>query len=107
MLHDSEALAKRPWDGGTDSEFGSRSTEGTPASTPRTITYYLLIEPAMHSATVLHRANDDAAIRAAMLSLAAQVSPLAAAGLIAELPGLTGNDPRLSAWPKILSVTLG
>ncbi|WP_106131359.1 hypothetical protein [Pseudosporangium ferrugineum] len=76
-------------------DSGSRSTDGTPASTPRSITYYLLIEPSMHSATVLHRDNDDAAIRAAMLGLAAQVSPLAAAGLIAELPGLTGDDPRL------------
>ena len=42
-------------------DSGSRSMKGTPASTPRTITYYLLIEPSMHSATVLHRDNDDAA----------------------------------------------
>jgi hypothetical protein len=76
-------------------DSGSRSTDETPASTTRTIIDYLLIEPAMHSAVVLHRDNDDAAIRATMLSLAAQVSPIAVAGLIAEFPGLTGADPRL------------
>jgi hypothetical protein len=49
----------------------------------------------MHSATILHRDNDNAAIRGTMLCLAAQVSPIAAADLIAEFPGLAGDDPRL------------
>ena len=76
-------------------DSGSRSTDETPASRPRTIIDYLLLEPAMHSAVVLHRDNENVAIRASMLSLAAQVSPIAAGGLIAEFPGLTGDDPRL------------
>ncbi|WP_433790862.1 hypothetical protein [Actinoplanes sp. CA-252034] len=71
------------------------STRKDPVATPRTITYYLLINPSMHSATVLHRDDDDEAIRTTMLCLAAQISPLAAADLSAEFPGLTGDDPRL------------
>jgi hypothetical protein len=76
-------------------DAGPRPAGEVTGSAPRTITDYLLIEPAMHSSTVLHRDNDDDAIRAVMLSLAAQVSPIAVAGLSAEFPGLTGDDPRL------------
>ncbi|WP_412746005.1 hypothetical protein [Krasilnikovia sp. MM14-A1004] len=72
-----------------------RRAEQAQAAAWRPVTHYLLVEPAMHAATILHRDNDNAAIRATMLCLAAQVSPMAVAGLIAEFPGLAGDDPRL------------
>jgi hypothetical protein len=64
-------------------------------STPGMLTHYLLVEPAMHAALVLHRHDDDNAVRARMLSMAAEVAPAAAGDLAAEFPGLTGEDPRL------------
>src|SRR5262249_8842240 len=71
-----------------------RAAEGH-VSTPRTLTHYLLAEPAMHAAVVLHRHDDDAAVRTRMISLAAQVAPTAAGDMAAEFPGLTGDDPRI------------
>jgi hypothetical protein len=56
---------------------------------------YLLAHPAMHAALVLHAGDDDTAVRARALALAAQVAPSAAGALAADFPGLTGDDPRL------------
>jgi hypothetical protein len=79
----------------TDSDANPhRAVEGH-VSTPRTLTHYLLVEPAMQAAVVLHRHDDDAAVRTRMTSLAAQVAPSAAGDMAAELPGLTGDDPRI------------
>jgi hypothetical protein len=72
----------------------NRALEGH-VSTPRMLTRYLLIEPAAHAALVLHRHDEDNAIRMRMLSLAAQVAPVAAGDMATELPDLTGEDPRL------------
>lgn len=72
----------------------NRNLEGH-VSTPGMLTHYLLVEPAMHAALVLHRHDDDSAIRTRMLSLAAQVAPAAAGDLAAEFLGLVGEDPRL------------
>jgi hypothetical protein len=63
--------------------------------TPGVLTHYLLVEPAMHAAVILHRHDDDNAVRMRMLSLAAEIAPVAAGDLAAEFPGLTGEDPRL------------
>jgi hypothetical protein len=71
-----------------------RAVEGH-ASAPRPLTRYLLVEPAMHAALVLHRQDDNAAVRTRMISFAAQVAPAAAGDMAAELPGLTGEDPRI------------
>lgn len=72
----------------------NRTREGH-VSTPRMLTHYLLVEPSMHAAVTLHRHDDDNAVRACMLSLAAQVAPVAAGDLAAHFPGLAGEDPRL------------
>lgn len=56
---------------------------------------YLLAHPAMHAALVLHAGDDDTAVRARALSLAAQVAPSAAGAMAGDFPGLTGDDPRL------------
>lgn len=72
----------------------NRALEGH-VSAPGMLTHYLLVEPAMHAALVLHRHDDDNAVRTRMLSLAAQVAPAAAGDLAAEFPGLVGEDPRL------------
>jgi hypothetical protein len=77
----------------TDANPG-RNLEGQ-ISTPRMLTHYLLVEPAMHAALTLHRHDDDNAVRTRMLSLAAQVAPVAAGDMAAEFPGLSGEDPRL------------
>jgi hypothetical protein len=71
-----------------------RSLKGH-VSTPGMLTHYLLVRPALHAALTLHRHDRDDAVRARMLSLAAQVAPAAAGDLAAEFPGLTGEDPRL------------
>jgi len=79
----------------TDSDANpDRAVEGH-VSAPRTLTHYLLAEPAMHAAVVLHRHDDDAAVRTRMISLAAQVAPTAAGDMAGELPGLTRDDPRI------------
>lgn len=72
----------------------NRAREGY-VSTPRMLTHYLLAEPAMHTALTLNRHDDDDAVRARMLSLAAQVAPAAAGDMVVEFPGLTGDDPTL------------
>jgi hypothetical protein len=59
------------------------------------LTHYLLAMPAMHAAVVLHRHDDDDAVRTRMLSLAAEVAPVAAGDLASEFPDLTGDDPLL------------
>lgn len=64
-------------------------------STPRMLTHYLLVEPAMHAALTLNRHDDDDAVRTRMPSLAAQVAPIAASDMAVEFPGLTGDDPTL------------
>lgn len=66
-------------------------------SEPRTLTHYLLVEPAMHACIIIRRHDDDSAVRTRMLSLAAQVAPIAAGDMVAEFPGLTGDDPRLES----------
>ena len=78
-------------EGGEDPEADA----GDLVAIPHPLTHYLLAEPAMHAAVVLHRLDDDAALRARMLSLAAQVAPGAAGAMAAEFPGLTGDDPRI------------
>jgi hypothetical protein len=66
-------------------------------SEPRTLTHYLLAEPAMHASIIIHRHDDDSVVRTRMLSLAAQVAPIAAGDMVTEFPGLTGDDPRLDS----------
>jgi hypothetical protein len=79
----------------TDTDVNPRRTAEGYVSSPTMLTHYLLLEPALHAALVLHRDNEDAAVRTRMLSLAAQVAPVAAGDLAAELPELDGDDPRL------------
>jgi hypothetical protein len=84
---------------GTDAN-PNRALEGH-VSTPGMLTHYLLVEPAMHAALVLHRHDDDNAVRTRMLSLAAHVAPAAAGAMAAEFPGLTGEDPRLEPASRL------
>jgi hypothetical protein len=79
----------------SESDPASDPSDDAWASSPRTITHYLLVEPALHSAADLRRHDDDAAIRTTMLCQAARVSPVAVADLIAEFPEIGGDDPRL------------
>lgn len=79
----------------TDTDVNPHRAMKDYVSRPGMLTHYLLAEPAMHAALVLHRHDDDAAVRARMLSLAAQVAPVAAGDLAAEFPDLAGDDPRL------------
>lgn len=79
----------------TDTEANPNRNNEDYVSTPRMLTHHLLIEPVMHAVVTLHRHDDDDAVRARMLSLAAQVAPAAAGDLAAEFPGLTGEDPTL------------
>jgi hypothetical protein len=80
----------------TDSDANPRRTTEGHVSAPRMLTHYLLLEPALHAALVLHEDDDeDAAVRTRMLTLAAQVAPVAAGDLAGEFPGLEGDDPRL------------
>jgi hypothetical protein len=69
--------------------------DGGDASPPLSLTHYLLAMPAMHAAVVLHRHDDDDAVRTRMLSLAAEAAPVAAGDLASEFPDLTGDDPLL------------
>lgn len=69
--------------------------DGGDASPPLSLTHYLLAMPAMHAAVVLHRHDDDDAVRTRMLSLAAEAAPAAAGDLASEFPDLTGDDPLL------------
>ena len=71
---------------------------------PLTLTRYLLAMPAMHAAVVLHRHDDDDAVRARMLSLTAEVAPAAVGDLAAELPDLTGDDPLLEPAARARAV---
>jgi hypothetical protein len=77
----------------------NRTREGH-VSEPHTLTHYLLVEPALHATVLVHRHDDDSAVRTRMLSLAAQVAPIAAGDMAAEFPGLTGDDPRLEPAAK-------
>ncbi len=72
-------------------------------SEPRTLTHYLLVEPAMHACIIIHRHDDDNVVRTRMLSLAAQVAPIAAGDMAAEFPGLTGDDPRLESAARAMA----
>jgi hypothetical protein len=72
----------------------NRTREGY-VSTPRMLTHYLLVEPAMHAVLTLNRHDDDDAVRARMLSFAAQVAPVAASDMVVEFPSLIGDDPTL------------
>lgn len=79
----------------TDTEANPNRTREGYVSAPRMLTHYLLVEPAMHAALTLNRHDDDDAVRVRMLSLAAQVAPVAAGDMAVEFPGLTGDDPTL------------
>ncbi len=94
-------LAARLTEAGAD----PRRDAGEQASGPLTLTRYLLAMPAMHAAVVLHRHDDENAVRTRMLSLSAQVAPVAAGDLASELPDLTGDDPRLEPAAKARAVS--
>src|SRR6201996_2070408 len=79
----------------TETDANPRPDSEEDVSSSLTLDHYLLAMPAMHAAVVLHRHDDDNAVRTRMLSLAAEVAPAAAGGLASELPDLTGDDPRL------------
>jgi hypothetical protein len=79
----------------TAAEVNPRRTVEGYVSTPRMLTHYLLLEPAMHAPLILYQDDEDAAVRTRMLALAAQVAPVAAGDLAAEFPELEGDDPRL------------
>jgi hypothetical protein len=78
-----------------DTEANPNRTREGYVSAPCVLTRYLLAEPAMHAVLTLHRHDDDDAVRTRMLSLAAQVAPVAAGDIVAQFPGLTGDDPTL------------
>jgi hypothetical protein len=79
----------------TVTDESPRDSAASPVKSPEQLAEYLLAHPAMHAALVLHRDDDDTAVRARALSLAAQVAPTAAGALAADFPGLSGDDPRL------------
>ena len=89
----------------TETDANPRRDTDEQVSSPLTLTRYLLAMPAMHAAVVLHRHDDDNAVRARMLSLSAEVAPVAAGDLAAELPDLTGDDPRLEPAAKARAVS--
>lgn len=88
----------------TETDANPRRDDGEQVSSPLTLTRYLLAMPAMHAAVVLHRHDDENAVRTRMLSLSAQVAPVAAGDLASELPDLTGDDPRLEPAAKARAV---
>jgi len=88
----------------TETGANPRRGDEEQVSSPLTLTRYLLAMPAMHAAVVLHRHDDEDAVRTRMLSLAAQVAPAAAGDLAAELPDLTGDDPRLEPAARARAV---
>jgi hypothetical protein len=88
----------------TETDANPRRGTEEQVSSPLTLTRYLLAMPAMHAAVVLHRHDDEDAVRTRMLSLAAQVAPVAAGDLAAELPDLTGDDPRLEPAARARAV---
>jgi hypothetical protein len=71
-----------------------RTTAGY-ISAPRELAAELLAHPAEHAALVLHRDDDETAVRNRALSLAARLSPAVAGEMAADFPDLTGDDPRL------------
>jgi hypothetical protein len=79
----------------TSTDANPRKTLKDHVPAPGMLTHYLLVKPALHAALTLHRHDLDDAVRTRMLSLAAEVGPVAAGDLAAEFPGLTGEDPRL------------
>jgi len=88
----------------TETGANPRRDAGEQVSSPLALTRYLLAMPAMHAAVVLHRHDDENAVRTRMLSLSAQVAPVAAGDLASELPDLTGDDPRLEPAAKARAV---
>lgn len=88
----------------TETDANPRRDSEEHVSSPLTLTHYLLAMPAMHAAVVLHRHDDDNAVRTRMLSLAAEVAPVAAGDLASELPDLTGDDPRLEPAARARAV---
>ncbi|MFD0575088.1 hypothetical protein [Dactylosporangium darangshiense] len=80
----------------TETDANPRRTIEGHVSTPQMLTHYMLLDPAMHATLILHQdINENAVLRTHILSLAAQVAPIAAGDLAAELPELEGDDPRL------------
>ncbi|HEV3380279.1 MAG TPA: hypothetical protein VG142_04800 [Trebonia sp.] len=79
----------------TGTAVNTRLAKPGAIASARQLAEYLLAHPAMHAALVLHRDDDDSAVRTRALSLAAQVAPTAAGALAADFPGLSGDDPRL------------
>lgn len=76
----------------------NRALEGY-VSDPLMLTYYLLVEPTLHAAVILHRHDDDDAVRTRTLSLAASVAPIAAGDMARQFPSLSEDDPRVGpAW---------
>ena len=88
----------------TETDANPRRDAEEHVSSPLTLTRYLLAMPAMHAAVVLHRHDDDNAVRTRMLSLSAEVAPVAAGDMASELPDLTGDDPRLEPAAKARAV---
>lgn len=88
----------------TETDADPRGDAEEQVTGPLTLTRYLLAMPAMHAAVVLHRHDDDDAVRARMLSLSAEVAPAAAGDLASEFPDLTGDDPRLEPAAKARAV---
>jgi DNA-binding transcriptional ArsR family regulator len=75
----------------TSTDANPRKTLKDHVPAPGMLTHYLLVKPALHAALTLHRHDLDDAVRTRMLSLAAEVGPVAAGDLAAEFPGLVAS----------------
>ncbi|WP_067491124.1 hypothetical protein [Actinomadura hibisca] len=63
-------------------------------SAPSELTSDLLAHASEHAALVVAEEDDDVAVRRLMLAFVARLDPRAAGAVAAQLPDLTGDDPR-------------
>lgn len=71
-----------------------REAEGY-VSGPDDLLGYLMLHPAEHACVITsHERDDDRVIRHGALAIVARISPAAAGEMAADLPDLTGEDPR-------------
>ncbi len=80
----------------TQTEINPRRGAEGYVSAPRQLVTELLARPAEYAALVLsEESSDDGVIRQRALAMIAQVASVAAGEMAADLPDLTGEDPRM------------
>jgi hypothetical protein len=78
-----------------DTDANPRRTTGGHVSTLQELPHYLLLDPSDHAALVLHREDDDIAVRERMPAMAAAVAPRAAGEPAADV---LNSQETTRAW---------